>query len=465
MKQVWLSWGASLLFLAIRAGYAYALARFCGIQMEASKKKRIITGVLIFIERLIVEVCYESYSIPYIIYSFICNALIFVLVLLLFPGGWEKKLLTVAVTIIIEKLAGSFSVSFFSCLVLLSAGLFGKDADILFTPWFSEFLGILGLGVVMGIIYGLTGPFRKLLFHKPKKWFLALAVPLLFMIGIIDVVNWGASNGIVVVAGVIGTEYGRLERNAFFSHLAICLITLLLICMAAGYILGMERLYTEQQRKEQYRFQVDSYKMLEEQYRQMERLRHDMKNHLLGLQGLWENQEWEKLGHYLGDMLSAGDITGREAVSGSKAVDAVLYRKRKQAEQAHIAWECEVQLSHDCKIAEFDICVLLGNILDNALEACEQLPEDTDRYIRLRLCTIKKYLLLEVKNSTDRKNIGEIGYTQKESPEEHGFGLLNIYETAKKYNGVVNREIQGHEFEISVLLPFEETVCDSKGTV
>lgn len=465
MKQSWLLWSIFILILIVQAGYAYSLACFCGVQMEASKKKQIIVAVLILVGRLIVEGCYERYNIPYIIYSFVWNALVWGLLLLLFPGGWEKKLLSVVVMAIIEKLIGCFSVSFLSCLIILLFECFGENPDILFESWFVDLLGVLGFGVVILFICVLSKPLGRMFFHKPKRWFLAQAVPLLFMIAVIDVVNWGASNGIVVVSGVLGAEYGRLAGNALFSNVAICLICLLLMCMAAGYLWGMDKLYTEQQRKEQYRSQVDFYRMLEEQYGQMERLRHDMKNHLLGLQGLWSNQEWERMGDYLRNMLEAGSIGSKEEATGSKAVDALLYRKRKQAEQEHITWECEIQISHDCGIEEFDICVLLGNILDNALEACERLPEDFYKYIQIRVSTIKKYLLLEVKNSTDQKKLEEAGYTQKERPWEHGFGMLNIYETAQKYNGVVDTEISNQEFMISVLLPFENAVYDRKRTV
>lgn len=461
----WLLWSISILILVVQAVYAYSLACFCGYQMKDLKKKQIIVAALIFLERVITNECYKLWNTPYIIHSFICNLLFLGLILLVFSGTWEKKLLTAVIMIIIEKLAGSFSVSFLSCLILLVCRFFKGNSDILFESWLVDLLGVLGLGVIILLLRFLSKPVRQMFLHKPKKWFLTLAVPLLFMIAVIDVVNWGASNGVVVVSGAIGVEYGRIESNAFFSHLAICLIALLLMCMAAGYVFGMDRLYTEQRSKEQYRSQVDFYKMLEEQYRQMERLRHDMRNHLISLQGLWDNQEWDKMGYYLGNMTEAGSIDANEEATGSKAVDALLYSKRKQAEKACITWECEVQISQDCGIEEFDICVLLGNILDNALEACERLPKDTSGYIHIRVCTIKKYLLLEVKNPTDMKDLDEIRYTRKEQPEEHGLGILNIHETAEKYNGVVNTEVGSGEFVISVLLPFGDTAYDGKVTV
>lgn len=462
----WLLWGSWVLVLLVQAGYACSLVRFCGLQAETSRRKKFLAAGLILVEIIIIGHFYEQWSVPYIFYSLIRNTLLFILILLLFQGRWEKKLLMVSMLVIIERLAGNFSGSFFSCLILLICKGTGMNHHILFEDWFNNLIGAMSFVIVSTLICALMKPVHHMFQHKSGKWFLTLAVPLLFMIVIIDIVVWGACNGIVVVSGVVGAEYGRIESNAFFSHFAICLITLLMICMAAGYVFGMDKLYTEQQRKEQYRSQVDFYKMLEEQYRQLERLRHDMKNHLISMQGLWKNRDWEKLGSYLERMMEAGNIAENEAATGSKAMDALLYRKRKQAEEGHITWDCEMQMLDQCgNIEEFDLCVLMGNILDNALEACERLSAEEDRYISVRCCKWKQYLLLEVKNSTNLQTVVAIGHTQKEQPEEHGIGMMNIRETAQKYNGVVNIETAHGEFVISVLLPFRETVYDGKTTV
>lgn len=195
--------------------------------------------------------------------------------------------------------------------------------------------------------------------------------------------------------------------------------------------------------------------MLEEQYEQMERLRHDMKNHIISMQSLLEYQEWEKLKRYLNQMLEKGELGTGEEATGNKVVDALLYRKQKHAERAGIVWECDVHIPAACSIDDFDLCVLLGNILDNAVEACERLEDDAYKFINIRSGMVKKCLLLEVKNSASMENIREINISKKEKPEEHGMGIINIRETAGKYNGAVNIELENHIFVISVLLPLE----------
>lgn len=73
-----------------------------------------------------------------------------------------------------------------------------------------------------------------------------------------------------------------------------------LLALGAGfYLLGLDRLELEQRKSARYYAQVAAYQMLEGQYRQLERLRHDMKNHVIALSELLKNREWEKMGSYL----------------------------------------------------------------------------------------------------------------------------------------------------------------------
>jgi Signal transduction histidine kinase regulating citrate/malate metabolism len=275
------------------------------------------------------------------------------------------------------------------------------------------------------------------------------------------VVNWGASNGIMVSS----RRNQELYYDQIFSHVEICVLTGLSIFAAAVFLFGMDRLYLEQKKSSRYQSQVAVYKMLTEQYRQSERLRHDMKNHIIALSGLFQNKEWEKLSRYIKNMESVVLETGGDA-TGSKAVDALLYQKRKQAEQEQILWECDVQIPNGCGIDEFDLCVLFGNILDNALEACKRVQNRERRFVRIQAKTVKKCFFLEVKNSMDPARHGE----KKEAPgqgnfREHGIGLFNINDTVRQYNGVTEIEAENGIFSISVLMPMYAAVHDSKRTV
>ena len=102
-------------------------------------------------------------------------------------------------------------------------------------------------------------------------------------------------------------------------------------------------------------------------------------------------------------------------------------------------------------IDSFDFCILFGNILDHALEACERV-------------IVKNCFLLEVKNSMDRVEKCEEGLTKKENDKEQGIGLENVGDMVHKYQGVRNRKVEKGIFRISILIPLKDIEQDIKGT-
>ncbi|MDE6203239.1 MAG: ATP-binding protein, partial [Lachnospiraceae bacterium] len=346
--------------------------------------------------------------------------------------------------------------SFLSCLVLLVKNVLSAEGNVYVSQAEGELAGCVSFGVIIWSVHCLGRPLGSVLDNKIRKWYLLLALPLALIVLLVDIVNYGASIGILVVAGLgrSGGEYWKEFYNELFSHTAICILTALSMCAAGFYVFGMNRIYVEQRKKEQYKSQAAFYKMLEEQYGQMERLRHDMKNHIIGLRGLWENREWEKLGSYLEQMMEAGNLASEEN-TGSGAVDALLYQKHRQAKERQVIWECDMQIPGKCPIDEFDLCVLLGNMLDNALAACEK-ADAGEKFVSIHAGQVKKCLLLEVRNSTCLKSIKEISLEGKTAPGEHGIGLLNIKDTVGKYDGAMHMETEGGIFTISLLLPLNQ---------
>lgn len=258
------------------------------------------------------------------------------------------------------------------------------------------------------------------------------------------------------VISVHGVEGSFDYYNQIFSHISICLLTTLSACIAGGFVFFMDKIYVEQRQKEQYNSQIKFYKMMNEQYLQMERLRHDMKNHVLALYGLWEKKEFDKAGNYLKKMMENGNIGGSDEVTGNHAIDALLYNKKKEAGELSIQWVGDVQIPKKCTVDEFDLCVLFGNLLDNAIKACAETTDVEYRFVDIQSQQVKKCLLLVMKNGTVMKDIKEI---------RQGIGFLNIYETVRKYDGTISMKVENHVFEISVLIPMDNGRYNVKQTV
>ena len=418
---------------------------------------------------VLTEIVSRYFSFPQILLLLLWHLYLAGLVFLTFRGDTGKKALTASMIITAVTLTGNFSGSFFSCLALF----WHHTVNNIEVPFICEredcMIGLVSLAVSLWAVNSMrVGAFGSA-YPGRKKWHLMLSIPLLAITAAVDVAVWGASKGILVRSGGnMGLYYDQI-----FSHLEICVLSGLSLFAAGFFVFGMERIYLEQQKSSQYQAQVAAYRMLEEQYSRLERLRHDMKNHMRALSGLLEKREWEKMTAYLNKMSGSSGLLGEEEVTGNRVVDVLLCQKRKLAESREILWECDVQMPGKCCISEFDLCVLFGNILDNAVEACVRQRDGQAgdgasigrRFINIQAKTVKRCFLLEVKNSTDLEEMENTGFGDRKRRKGHGVGLLNVRDVVQSYHGAMNIKAEEGVFVITVLIPQNDAVYDRKQTV
>lgn len=440
--------------------YLWVICKFLKKYLSVSKRNEKLFVAFGTVGLFLVNRFSTIYSIPYIVLAMLWHISFIVLVLLMFKADLEKKILAASMLTVTASLVGNFCESFFTCVALTAKYMMNKEQEPVLEYMETNIILYIRFAIGILIIYILSKHMIQVFSCNTKKWYVILSVPMLSITAVIDVVNWGASNGIFVR----GRQNMGLYYDQILSHSEICVLTVLSMFAIGFYVFGMDRIYLEQKKSSQYHWQVEIYRMMEEQYRQSERLRHDMKNHIIAMSGLCLSEEWEKLGSYLkhmkdGCLETDGDITG------NKAVDALLYQKRKWADKGNIEWECDVQVPKAGCMNEFDLCVLFGNLLDNALEACEKLGSDERRFIRIHAKTVKKCFLLEVKNSASASKQDTKDVTNKLNSYEHGIGLLNVGDVVHRYNGVVNIENESGNFVISILIPFDNPAYDIKQIV
>lgn len=425
-------------------GYGWGAKLFCKKQLKETRLRGGIWIVIFCVGIGGIRLLCDQTGAPYLITAVLHHGFVSLLVLAGFRGGIGKKLLVSVVLLLIKELAGHFANSFFSCLALILFRLFQKEVTGI--SWELDWLiGYASYGAFLFFLWLVKEPLVSVFIGKPDRWYRMLSLPLLFLLVIIDVVNWGSSQGIMVVSYCGIDRLWGSYQNQLISHGAICLLTLLCLVLAGSILLGMNQIDTEQKRQQQYKLQTSFYGMLMEQYEKSERLRHDMKNHVLCLQGLYDEKNWEKMGDYLRQMQRAGDL-GWEELTGNRAVDVLLCHKKRQAEKRDISWECEVSVLSKVKISEFDLCVILGNLLDNALAAAEEVPEKKMSFVQVQIQKVKKCLVLVVKNGTVLRDLCEL---------KEGTGLSNVRTVVERYGGVIQQQLSFSVFAVSILLPEE----------
>ncbi len=195
------------------------------------------------------------------------------------------------------------------------------------------------------------------------------------------------------------------------------------------------------------------YNEVENMYNQIRGWRHDYRNHIGVLKAYAAAGDMEAVKKYL-DMLDV-DLNTVDTVikTGNRMTDAILNSKISLAKSKSIKITAEAFIPTLLSTPELDLCVILGNLLDNAIEAAMLLPED-ERIIRVYMDVKGSQLYLSVTNFTAGKKLKKVGSVFLTTKGEgHGFGLVRMDSVVKRLGGYINRNSEDGAFTTEVLLP------------
>lgn len=191
-------------------------------------------------------------------------------------------------------------------------------------------------------------------------------------------------------------------------------------------------------------------------YLEIRRLRHDMKNYLSGLLGAVQVGEMKEAEMLIQGMLNdgIGNRTSEVSRSGNIVVDSLVNHKYALAEKDGIKFETNIFIPVSLPFHSGHLAVILGNLLENALEACLEVPEGR-RYISLDISYVKEMLQICIRNSyhiSPRKNSSGRYLTTKKDSLHHGIGLSSVEQAVSCYHGELAAEETGTEFRVSVVM-------------
>ncbi|MBO4913625.1 MAG: GHKL domain-containing protein [Oscillospiraceae bacterium] len=193
----------------------------------------------------------------------------------------------------------------------------------------------------------------------------------------------------------------------------------------------------------------------EQFYDGIRKARHEMKNHMTALRGLAQAGQYDEMDAYIGrldETVSALDLAFQ---TGNPITDVILNDKYHAAQNKGIAFTTNFLYDSACGIPAYDVGVIVNNLLENAIEACDKLT-DAKRYIVLNARYKPNFLLIEAENSFD----GNITWTEEQLPQSskpdadafHGMGLKNVRDIAERYLGGVKFTSESKVFRVSVML-------------
>lgn len=226
------------------------------------------------------------------------------------------------------------------------------------------------------------------------------------------------------------------------------LVTLFLIYRQKDYVEAKARLSFA---NEQIKNQLAHYEELCRYQNEIRTFRHDIKNKLLSVSGLLADGQIEKaIDAVKGEADFLDEANNGIINSGNPAIDAVLQSKLTTADKKGIKLDFSVKLSGEINVDLLELGVLIGNALDNAIEATENIEDSTDKTIFASIITMGGRIVVSVENPVkaeiDTKRIS----TAKSDKINHGYGLKSIKTIAQKYDGDVFVSCEGNIFTTSI---------------
>lgn len=262
------------------------------------------------------------------------------------------------------------------------------------------------------------------------------------------------------IAVYYNNSYKKLDTVIMVSVVLVCLtvfgvaLEVIILEISKGNLQkenGMLLNYNEQQ--QQY------YELLLKKEEDTRRYRHDMLNHMICINDLLDQGNIDEVKEYLSNITSDLSSVRKDLYhSGNRIADVIMtniFSDKPEGTKITIIGQLESEMN----ISDYDLCIVLSNILKNAVEAVNRQSEQSEKYIKVKFSVGKRFFRIEEWNSIDSEQVkkAQTLETSKDDKHRHGLGTKNIKLMAEKYNGDFSTEVKDNEFYICVDLDLKKS--------
>lgn len=206
---------------------------------------------------------------------------------------------------------------------------------------------------------------------------------------------------------------------------------------------------------------MSSYRAIESKMRAGNEARHEWRHRLAAMNALYNSGDMDGIGKMLGELSKQAENALQIKYSENFAINAILQDCSARAGTAGIEFEALAPVPKEISVTEIDLCTLLMNMLDNAIEACKKQPDGEKRYIRFKAEIKHGFLAVRCENSysgeieTGRNGLPQ---TTKQNTHEHGFGMLQMETVAERYGSMldISHDNENHIFTVQTALKLTE---------
>jgi signal transduction histidine kinase len=327
------------------------------------------------------------------------------------------------------------------CILVLSLNL---EAEIFQNDPVFKLIAVIIKNILSFVAVKIICNFKKSYITETGRIYFVflLMVPVICIIVALIILN------LILLYNVTSTFF------VLIAYIGLMYVNVIVFSIYEATMRQLEEGYKYKLIEKQLELQLNHYNKLAENREVLSEVIHDFKNHLNCIYNLYKYEKKNDLGNYIENLIS---ITDPEKVidTGNPVIDAVLSEKLDMADKMGIKFRHELNLPSNVEIEYTDLCIVLGNSLDNAIEACKRINDNMlNKEIRLSMNHRDSYMIIVITNTCDQLPIkGEKFYrSSKSSPELHGIGLQSIERTVKKYNGNMVVKCERNIFELEIVM-------------
>lgn len=265
---------------------------------------------------------------------------------------------------------------------------------------------------------------------------------------------------IMVIASMLSV-FASIEESAqtrilFIIAFGIVGMNILVFYLIDNIIERETKLYESKLLQLQVKNQINMYQSISDNFNKQKQKTHEYKNQIICIESLLAHKNYTKLESYVQSIYGNLNKELDAINTNNSIVNAILNTKYQEAIKKDIVFVFKFNDLTDIGISDGDIITILSNLLDNAIEACENCPDD--KIIKFKLVKEDGELIISVKNTFNHElnyENGEIKTTKTYNPEEHGVGIKNVIQVVKKHHGVYAIKDYGKEFLFSIIIPLK----------
>ena len=235
--------------------------------------------------------------------------------------------------------------------------------------------------------------------------------------------------------GCIPIDFERVKiRNNIINFSAVLIVPIFMVliiyllfnCISKQYFENISLLMEKQVEQ-----QVEHYKRINKLTDDLREFRHDYKNHMICLQSLLNNKQYDEALSYVKSITNQEILDSNKFFSGNQIADAILTDKNELAQKNNCKIIFDGSVSDEISVS--NLCTILSNALDNSIEACSKIDSDETQIIDVKCVASELIQIIRISNpNLDNNAVTE---TSKADRKNHGFGLSNIRRTVERMDG------------------------------